>query len=176
MWFNVANGAQKWLGITTDAVTTNTSADLGNIFRPMSAAEKQFMQNGVDSTYNRFVGLVASGRLMGFEEVDSIAEGRVWSGAQAVKIGLVDRLGTLSDAVLSAAEKAGVDNYSVTTYPKQDPNSFAALLSSSFSAAIKYIGSSSDPVKVARRQLETLKTKQGVRAQIPYDICIEGFN
>jgi protease-4 len=80
--------------------------------------EQKMMQSGVDSIYNTFKSRVAKGRKKSMEFVDSIAQGRVWLGSDAIKVGLVDRIGTLNDALASAAKMAKLKGYSVKQYPE----------------------------------------------------------
>ncbi|MEG1664726.1 MAG: signal peptide peptidase SppA, partial [Mucinivorans sp.] len=105
---DVSAGAKDKLGVTSDVVSTNPSADMGSMFRHLNPVERQYVQNQVDSVYTRFAGLVAQGRKMSYGEVDSLAQGRVWAGAQAVGLGLVDELGSLTTAVDKAAAMAGI--------------------------------------------------------------------
>ncbi|MBX9890690.1 MAG: signal peptide peptidase SppA [Chitinophagaceae bacterium] len=105
------------LGITGDGVKTAPYADMGSIDRPLTEMEKRFVQNSIDSIYHTFKTRVAGGRKLSVEYVDSIAQGRVWTGAAATKIGLVDRNGTLQDAIASAAKMAKTSSYQIRTYP-----------------------------------------------------------
>ncbi len=105
------------LGITGDGVKTAPYADMGSIDRPLTEMEKRFVQNSIDSIYNTFKTRVAGGRKLSVEYVDSIAQGRVWTGAAATRIGLVDRNGTLQDAIASAAKMAKTSSYQIRTYP-----------------------------------------------------------
>lgn len=172
MWFNAQKGARDILGINVDVVGTNTSADLGNIFRPMTPAERHFMQNGVDSAYVGFVNLVAAGRDMSFEQVDSMAGGRVWSGRQALEAKLVDRLGTLNDAIELAAMKAGITSYRVSTYPKAKDTGLDAIFASAISETANLIFATKDPQKIIQQQLENIRAKQGIVSRMPFDIEI----
>lgn len=172
MWFNAQKGARDILGINVDVVGTNTSADLGNIFRPMTPAERHFMQNGVDSAYVGFVNLVAAGRDMSFEQVDSMAGGRVWSGRQALEAKLVDRLGTLNDAIELAAMKAGITSYRVSTYPKAKDTGLDAIFASALSETANLIFATKDPQKIIQQQLENIRAKQGIVSRMPFDIEI----
>ena len=107
------------LGFTFDHVGTNkNSTAFSSLARPMTSYEEAVMQQSIEEIYAGFVGKVAEGRDMSFEEVDEIGQGRVWSGTNALEIGLVDELGGLDDAIASAAEMAGLDNYKVEEYPK----------------------------------------------------------
>ena len=107
------------LGLHFDVVKTNEAADFGASGRPFSPAEAAAMQGYVNRGYALFLSRVAAGRKMKTEEVDRIAQGRVWTGNQALKIKLVDKLGTLDDAVAEAARRAKVKDYAVASYPAQ---------------------------------------------------------
>jgi protease IV len=105
------------LGVTFDAVKTSPSADGPNTFRPMTEAEKQMAQREVDRIYLQFKQRVAEGRKKDLAYVDSIAQGRVWSGVKGVELGLVDRIGSLNDAVICAARMAKLDTYRLREIP-----------------------------------------------------------
>lgn len=102
-------------------VKSHKHSDMLSLTRPFDAEETAWMQVYVDDIYNNFVSIVAEGREMTFEAVDEIAQGRVWTGADALKIGLVDEIGTLEDAIKYAASMAGdadVKNWGIASYPK----------------------------------------------------------
>jgi protease IV len=105
------------LGVTFDAVKTSPSADGPNTFRPMTDAEKLMAQREVDRIYLQFKQRVAEGRKKDLAYVDSIAQGRVWSGSKGVELGLVDRIGSLNDAVICAARMAKLDTYRLREVP-----------------------------------------------------------
>lgn len=106
------------LGITTDYVNTNENSDfLKTPFKPLSPSGLQAMTEMTENVYTVFVQHVMQARNMSFEEVDAIGGGRVWSGVQAKKLGLVDAFGSLNDAIAVAAQKAGLDKYAVIDYP-----------------------------------------------------------
>ena len=112
------------VGVHTDGVGTTPLSDAGDITRPMSPQVKDLFQKTIDHGYQEFITKVASHRHMKVDEVDAIAQGRVWSGAEAKKLGLVDKLGDLEDAEEAAARLAGLgENYSVTYIQK--PLSFS---------------------------------------------------
>lgn len=119
---NLSNFMKNKLGITFDRVNTSTYADAPSSTRALNATEQKFIQAGVDSIYNTFKNRVAKGRNKSVEYIDSIAQGRVWIGADAIKVGLVDRIGTLNDAIASAAKMAKLKGYSIKAYP--EPKSF----------------------------------------------------
>lgn len=106
------------LGLHFDVVKTNKSSDFGlSLGRPFNEAESAAMQAYVDRGYRQFLSRVAAGRHMEVDEVDKIAQGRVWTGRQALKIKLVDQLGTLDDAIAVAARRAKLTSYAVTSSP-----------------------------------------------------------
>ncbi len=106
------------LGITTDVVKTNQNSDLLTLTRPMTGYEKELMQNYIVKGYDTFLSHVAEGRHMTKEAVDSIGQGRVWSGENAMEIGLIDEFGGLQDAINLAAEIAGVEDYRTVSLPE----------------------------------------------------------
>jgi len=107
------------LGITFDGVKTATYADAGAIYRPLTAAEAGFIQQSIDRIYTQFKQRVAQGRKIDMAFVDSIAQGRVWSGEDALRLGLVDKLGGLGDAVACAARMAKLTDYRLREYPEK---------------------------------------------------------
>lgn len=117
MLFNSEKLLHNKLGITFDQVKNAPYADFPTVVRAMTEIEKQKMQSGVDSIYALFKRRVATGRKMDVAMVDSIGQGRVWSGVDALRIGLVDGIGNLERAVTSAATKANVKDYQVVVYP-----------------------------------------------------------
>ncbi|MDD4516103.1 signal peptide peptidase SppA [Massilibacteroides sp.] len=109
-------GTAEKIGVTTDVVKTNELADLGNLTRPMTDQEKALIQANVERTYDLFLTRCAEGRGMTKEEIDFIAQGRVWTGEQALERGLVDKLGNVGTAIETAAELAELEDYSVFAY------------------------------------------------------------
>lgn len=114
---NIEKFLSNKIGITTDYVKTNQHADVISITHPMDNYQKVVLQKGIENVYMTFVQHVAEGRDMSVEEVDSIAQGRIWTGADAYKIGLVDTLGGLDLAIRMAAKKANLKNYSIVEKP-----------------------------------------------------------
>lgn len=107
------------LGLHFDVVKTNAASDFGAQGRAFNAQEAAAMQAYVNNGYRQFLSRVADGRKMKAEDVDKIAQGRVWTGRQALGIKLVDRLGTLDDAIAEAAKRAKVKDYAVTSCPEK---------------------------------------------------------
>ena len=121
--FGTFPNAKKFLnetvGLTFDVVKTNKNADFGNVTEPLTDYQKAMLQKYVGNTYNDFTALVARTRNLRQSYVDSIGQGRVWAGADAIGLGLVDELGNLDDAIAYAADKANLTDYSFKYYPKQ---------------------------------------------------------
>lgn len=121
--FGTFPNAKKFLnetvGLTFDVVKTNKNADFGNVTEPLTDYQKAMLQKYVGNTYNDFTALVARTRNLRQSYVDSIGQGRVWAGADAIELGLVDELGNLDDAIAYAADKANLTDYSFKYYPKQ---------------------------------------------------------
>ena len=107
----------KRIGINAEQIGTNKRSVGYSIFEPMNEDFYMVTREGIERVYNTFVTKVAEGRKMTFEEVDSIAQGRVWTGKEALEKGLVDELGSLEDAVRTAADLVGITEYRVRNYP-----------------------------------------------------------
>lgn len=106
------------LGLSFDVVKTNAHSDFGAMGRPLNESECRLMQAYINQGYELFTGRVAQGRKISQDSVKAVAEGRVWTGEQAMKIGLVDKLGNLNDAIAAAAKAAKIEKYSVGRYPE----------------------------------------------------------
>ncbi|HWB24488.1 MAG TPA: signal peptide peptidase SppA [Chitinophagaceae bacterium] len=118
MLVNMQSFFKNKLGVTFDGVKTGPYADFGSIDRPLSEQEKKFVQAGVDTIYATFKGRVAAGRKKDVAYIDSIAQGHVWTGQRAIGLGLVDKTGTLQDAVDCAARMAKTNNYYIKEFPE----------------------------------------------------------
>ncbi|MDQ6813231.1 MAG: signal peptide peptidase SppA [Bacteroidota bacterium] len=116
---NLQKFMNKKLGITFDGVKTGPFADMPSVTRPLNPAEKQFIQNTIDTIYYTFKSRVAEGRRLPLQIVDSIAQGRVWTGQRALTIGLVDKLGNINDAVRCAARMAKLSSWQLKEYPEK---------------------------------------------------------
>lgn len=126
LFFNVPEAMGK-LGLNTDGVGTTWLAGAFDPTRPLDPRVGEIIQQVLNKDYSDFVSKVAEARNQEESVIDSIARGRVWSGAQAKERGLVDRLGTLEDAIKSAAKRAKLDQY-LTRYIEEEPNAFEALI------------------------------------------------
>ncbi|MEZ8133460.1 MAG: protease-4 [Polaribacter sp.] len=134
------------LGIYSDGVGTTDIAAMMELDRPLTEQTKIIIQAGVDNIYTRFITLVANGRDSTPAEVHKIAQGRVWTGNQALANGLVDQLGDLNDAILVAAEIADLDNYQVD-YRRKEMTPIEALLTglnSNVAASLQVLGLTSN--------------------------------
>ena len=132
---NIEGFMKNKIGITFDRVKTSQYADVPSATRTMNATEQRFMQSSVDSVYHTFTSRVAKGRKKSIEYVDSIAQGRVWIGVDAVKVGLVDKIGNLNDALATAARMAKLKGYSTKSFPES--KSFIEDLISGYEDNIK---------------------------------------
>jgi protease-4 len=132
---NLQSFFKNKLGITFDGVKTAPYADMNSGERPLTETEKRFLQAEVDSMYHTFTTRVAMGRKMSEAYVDSIAQGRVWTGIRALQIGLVDRIGTLQDAMDCAARMAKLSDYRVKEYPER--KGFFEQVMNSYKKSIK---------------------------------------
>ena len=115
----------KKVGVSIDTEKTNDLADMGNTLRPMTEYEKALMQKMVEKGYDLFTTRCADGRGMTQAEIDAIGQGRVWTGTMALERGLVDVLGGLDDAIDIAVKKAGVEGYTLKSYPEQEGGLFS---------------------------------------------------
>ncbi|MCU0472825.1 MAG: signal peptide peptidase SppA [Bacteroidales bacterium] len=169
---NTGKLMEQKLGISTETVNTNQNSDFPSIYRSMSVYEKEVMQIRIEKAYSDFVSKVAAGRKMSVESVDSIGQGRVWSGKSARKIGLVDELGGLKDAVKGAAELAGLETYSIRELPVvEDP--YMKLLNQltgevRLNLLKKELGES---LRIYNELLE-IRDLSGIQARLPYFIEI----
>ena len=161
------------LGITFDGVNTGKYADLGNVSRPLSPEERAILQNQVDHGYDDFTKAVATGRHKTQAYINSIGQGRVWTGSQAIKLGLVDRLGNINDAIKSAAKMAKLKNYNIESYPGQ--KSFLSKFGSGLTSQMKLhaiqseLGDNFKYYEQIKGVTQMMRTPQ---ARLPYDIVI----
>lgn len=163
------------LHINITSVTTNKHTDMYDMMRPLDRQETAQMQASVESIYERFTQIVAEGRNMTVAEVDAIAQGRVWSGTQALEIGLVDAIGTLEDAIIHAAllvdPENCLDNIQVVEYPK--PVTTLEMLTSMFTG--EELLEVAEPLKDIYAAFRTWNESQSgkVYARLPYAIEIK---
>ena len=169
---NAGKMLEQKLGITTQSVRTNSYSDFPSPFRSMSAYEKEIMQMDIEGIYTSFTGKVALGRKMNVASVDSIGQGRVWSGNKALKLGLVDEIGGLKDAINGAADLAGLETYTIRELPAvEDPyTKLLRQLSGEIRMSIlkKELGES---IRFYNELME-IRHLEGIQARLPYFIEI----
>lgn len=169
---NVSNLLTKKIGLKFDVVKTNEMADMGTMSRPFNAAERAQLQKMIEQGYDTFTKRVADGRGMSQDSVKLIAEGRVWTGEQGLKIGLVDELGNLDDAIAYAAKMIESKEYHTVSYPaEEDP--FAMILNETKSDYMN------NEIKELLGEwysvysfIRNVKSADNIQARIPYDIVI----
>jgi protease IV len=160
------------LGISTETVNTNSHSDFPSVFRPMNTYEKEVMQRSIETTYSDFVSKVAEGRKMRNTSVDSIGQGRVWSGERARKIGLVDELGGLNDAISGAAELAGIDKYSLREYPVPEDTYTKILTGLTGEIRMKALEKELGEFTKYYLEIRDITGLSGIQARLPYFIEI----
>ena len=162
------------LHLNISSVNSNRHSDMLSLSRPLDKDEEAYMQASVENIYSSFVNLVSEGRGMTPEEVDEIAQGRVWTGADAIGIGLVDQLGTLEEAIDYAARISEIDGaYRISSYPKP-LSAMEQLLSILGSAPGNEEILSGTPFSALEDVAKGLKDGKpsGIMARMPYDIDI----
>ena len=155
-------------------VNSNKHADMYNMMRPLDKAEVDYMQASVERIYDKFTALVAEGRNMTVEGVDAIAQGRVWTGAEALEIGLVDEIGTIEDAIRYAAlcidGVSSLDDVQVTAYPKP-LSAMESLLETLLGDTSIFADTPLENVEEAFRDWNASESGK-VYARIPYEISV----
>jgi len=167
---NTGKLMEQKLGVTYETVETNSNSDFPSVYRSMNTVEKEAMQRSIEVIYSDFVNKVSAGRKMTFNEVDSIAQGRVWSGSDAMRIGLVDSFGGLTDAVAEAGRLAGLEAWSLRELPvSEDP--FLKMISQ-FGAEIKNKILKNELGEFERifDDLREIRDFSGIQARLPYYI------
>ncbi len=170
---NFQNLMNNKIGVHYDGVKTGRFADLMTSFdRPLTAEERDIIQREVDKVYGTFTKVVADGRKLSIADVDSIGQGRVWTGAQGLNNKLVDRLGNLDTAIQAAAKKAKLSNYKVSQYPeKEDP--FTSILNNSKEKVQVWLAK--EQMGEYYRYFDVMKkatAQTGVQARLPYSVEI----
>ncbi|MBV6403532.1 MAG: signal peptide peptidase SppA [Flavobacteriales bacterium] len=177
--FGIIPNAQELLnehlGITVDGVKTNHYADLFDVSRPLRPDEHALIQGMVDRFYETFKERVAQGRKMSVAQVDSVGRGRVWTGTDAKRVGLVDELGGLEDAIAAAARMAGLEKYRTVGYPEQE-DLFQSLLKGLNARATSYVEREVlglDPAVVDQtRELQRVRQATGIQARMPFTVRV----
>jgi len=169
---NMQNFFNKKLGITFDNVKTNEYADLMTVTRPLTRNERAMIQEMVEQVYETFTDHVSEGRGLTVAMVDSIGQGRVWSGAEALQLGLIDEFGGLSYAIEKAAEKAGLENYRIVEYPKR--KDFLTRIMEDFGGTQEiFVKRKLGEAYHYYKQVEKASEMTGILTRMPYDVIIE---
>ena len=168
--FPNTSGLFEKLALTTDVVKTNTYSDLGTPSRPMTDDEQALIQTYIERGYETFLSRCAQGRRMSVEAIDSIGQGRIWTGYQARELGLVDELGGIDRAIELAVSLSGIVNYTIINVSaandffmefleKQLEDAKTTMLKEMLGAEYDYF-----------RTLQQIKTFSGIQARLPYDL------
>jgi protease IV len=170
---NMKGFFENKLGITFDNTLTNKYSDFPNVSRPLSDYETLVLEHQIEKIYDDFLSLVSAGRKIEKSQVDSIGQGRVWSGMNAKTLGLIDEFGGLNDAIRSAAELAGISEYNLWSLPAQkDP----------FQQIIDQLTGEVSAVRMEKelgeyytyyQYLKQIKEMEGVQARLPYEIKVQ---
>jgi len=168
--FNVQELFNDKIGINVDRVNTNKYSDLGSSMRKMEKEELAFIQSSVEDIYSTFIKHVADGRGMTLEKVDSIGQGRIWSGINALNLGLVDRIGGLNDAIDIAVKMTKLKKYRIVNYPEaKDPfDTFIEMIEGNVKTSIfeQELGS----MKPYYQVIKNMSNQKGVQARLPFEI------
>jgi len=167
------SGLNNKIGLTFDGVKTNKMSDAISLNRPFRPEERELMQSYVDRGYELFVKRCADGRGKKVDEIKAIAEGRVWTGEDALKIGLVDKIGGLDEAISIAAERANLKNYMVKDFPEKED--FATKLMKSFGEDMetKFVKARLGENYRLFKYLKDVEKLNGIQARLPYEIIIK---
>ena len=160
------------LGITQDVVTTNEHSDMLSLTRPMSAFERNLMQERIEDGYQTFITRVGEGRRMNVSAVDSIGQGRVWAATNAKEIKLIDSYGGLTEAIALAKKMAKLDNYRIVNLPKQKDTFEELMKGFSGSAKASFMKEELGENYKYYQQLHNIISQKGILARMPYDIDI----
>lgn len=178
MFFSGEKLIKDKMGIHTNVVKTNDHSDFGGSYplpipissRPLTTYERNVLQNYVNQGYETFLNRVMAGRGISHDSLDAIAQGRVWTGADALKIGLVDVLGGMDDAIKIAAAKAGLAEYSLSEYPAEKNPVEELLNTLTGSVKMRMMKEEMGPFYETWTKIKNITSQQGLIARIPYDV------
>ncbi len=172
---NIQGLLNNKIGLTFDVVKTNENADFGTITQPLTSFQYQKLQENVVKTYDDFTRRVAEGRGLRQTYVDSIGQGRVWAGADAIELGLVDQLGDLEDAIAYAVQKVNLgSDYKVVEMPKE--KDFFTRVMESMNKTDEIDAALKQKLGVYYRYyegLENLSKNTGIQVRMPFDMVIQ---
>jgi protease-4 len=165
------------IGVNAEQVGTNKNSVDYSLFEPMTETFRSQVQEGIEHTYDTFLQRVADGRKMSVEAVDEIAQGRVWSGVDAIELGLVDEIGNLDDAIAAAAEMVNLESYGVRKYPKYKSD-FERIMED-FGGAKARVGEAFIKEELGNEAFQVLKEfkqlseQKGIQARMPFTLNIK---
>ncbi len=166
-------GLTDKLGIKFDNVKTNKYSDFGATYRPMNTEERAILQRYINNGYELFTKRCAEGRNMNIDSLKAIAEGRIYSGTDAMRLGLVDEMGGLEEAITFAAKKANISNYTLKYYPSV--KSLIEQISDIFSTSVeeRIVKSQLGENYRLFRTIQRAQTTTGIKAIMPYSITVK---
>ena len=167
------SGLNEKLGLTYDGVKTNKMSDAITVNRKFTPEERDLMQNYVNRGYELFVKRCADGRKMKTEQIKVIAEGRVWTGEDAIKNGLVDKIGGLNDAIALAVTKAKLNTYNVSEYPEKETFESKFMKSFGDDVETRFLKAQLGEQYKLFKQVRNLDKINGIQARLPYDLNIQ---
>jgi len=166
-------GLNEKLGLTYDGIKTNKMSDAISVNRAFTPEERNLMQNYVNRGYELFVKRCADGRKMTKDQIKNIAEGRVWTGEDAMKVGLVDKIGGLNDAIKLAVQNAKLNTYNVSEYPVKED--FATKFMKNFSEGIetRFVKAQLGDQYKLFKQIQDIDKINGIQTRMSYDLIIQ---
>jgi len=167
------SGLNEKLGLTYDGVKTNKMSDAITVNRKFTPEERDLMQNYVNRGYELFVKRCADGRKMKTEQIKAIAEGRVWTGEDAIKNGLVDKIGGLNDAIALAVTKAKLKTYNVSEYPEKETFESKFMKSFGDDVETRFLKAQLGEQYKLFKQVRNLDKINGIQTRLPYDLNIQ---
>ena len=166
---NIRGIADK-IGINAEQVMTHDNAMGYSVFEPLSGGFKKSTIATIEKVYHTFKSRVAEGRSLSMEVVEEIAQGRIWSGKEAIQVGLVDALGGLKEAITAAADLAEIENYNLVDYPKYEDNLESIFFDVFAQAKTKLL---QHPLEKYASEFIELSQLEGIQTRIPYSIKME---
>lgn len=160
------------LGLTFDRVQTNANSDMGMLTQPLTPFQYGKIQQSVEKVYDTFLGHVSEGRNMTRDEVDAIGQGRIWTGEDALELGLVDELGGLNDAIAYAAEQAGLTNYRIKSFPEKKDAIQEFIKEITGESSNMFMRWKMGDFYSYYQTVERLTNSERIQARIPFDIEI----
>lgn len=170
---NMQGFLENKIGVHTDHVNTNAYSDGLNSIRPMSQVERNAIQEMIEEIYDDFTAKVADGRDMTQAEVDSIGQGRVWNGISAKRIGLVDEIGGLEQAILAAADAAELEDFKIQELPKRKDPFQKIITEFAAEAKISLLGNELGQAEKYYHCMKSALNRKGIYTRMPVDIIIE---